>query len=117
MSAPTYQDFRQLAISQGWTPKDLAPFVQADEPEKAAERILYHLAGVISSRSGFTWDDCLLPYPILCEVYHRGALDRSLIEPADKTGLCRCAKPLAGRSGSRFCSDKCRLRAWRRRFQ
>jgi hypothetical protein len=55
MTAPTYRAFRQLAISQGWTPKDLAPFVQADEPEKAAERILYHLAGVVSSQTGFAW--------------------------------------------------------------
>jgi hypothetical protein len=126
MNAPTYQDFRQLATSQGWTPKDLAPFVQADEPEKTAERILYHLAGVVSSQTGFAWDECPLPYPILCEVYQHGALDRSLIEaPPDATAepelsarTCPgCHGSLTGRSDARFCSDRCRLRAWRRRFQ
>jgi hypothetical protein len=117
MTAPTYAQFRTLALSQGWTPKDLAPFVQSDNPEATANRILYHLAGVVSSPTGFSWDDCPLPYPILCEVYHRGQLDRSLIEPTDEARLCPCGKLLAGRSDSRFCSDKCRLRAWRKRFQ
>jgi hypothetical protein len=115
MTAPTYRAFRQLAISQGWTPKDLAPFVQADEPEKAAERILYHLAGVVSSQTGFAWDDCPLPYPILCEVYQRGALDRSLIEaPANEMEHCPCGKSLP-RADAKFCSPKCRQRAWRAR--
>jgi hypothetical protein len=117
MSTPTYLQFRQLATSQGWTPKDLAPFVQADEPERTAERILYHLAGVVSSRSGFSWDECPLPYPILCEVYCRRALDRTLIETqADETNKCHCGKPLP-RSDAKSCSSKCRLRAWRRRGQ
>jgi hypothetical protein len=124
MQSPTYLEFRQLALSQGWTSKDLAPFVQADQPEKTAERILYHLAGVVSTRSGFRWDDCPLPYPILCEVYTRGALDRSLIEmplepPAEPdplyTRTCSwCAHPLTGREDARFCSDLCRQRAHRR---
>jgi hypothetical protein len=115
MSAPTYQEFRQLAISQGRTPKDLAPFVQADQPERTAERILYHLAGVVSSHSGFSWDECLLPYPILCEVYQRGALGRSLIEtPVEETKRCRCGAPLP-RSDAKSCSAKCRKRAERER--
>jgi hypothetical protein len=117
MSAPTYRDFRQLAFTHGWTPKDLAPFVQADEPEKTAERILYRLAGVVSSQTGFAWDDCPLPYPILCEVYHRGELDRSLIETSvEETERCHCGKPLP-RADAKSCSPKCRLRAWRRRGQ
>jgi hypothetical protein len=114
---PTYADFRTLALTRNWTPKDLAPFVQADEPEKTAERILFHLAGVVSSQSGFSWDDCPLPYPILCEVYARGELDRDLIEPPNETGFCDCGKPLDGRADARYCSPKCRLRAWRKRFQ
>jgi hypothetical protein len=117
MEAPTYKEFRQLANLQNWTGKDLAPFVQADEPEKTAERILYHLAGVISSRSGFSWDDCPLPYPILCEVYRPGELDRTLIETqTDEANRCHCGKPLP-RSDAKSCSSKCRLRAWRRRKQ
>jgi hypothetical protein len=117
MSTPTYQEFRQLAQSHGWTPKDLAPLVQADDSEKTAERILYDLAGVVSSRSGFSWDECPLPYPILCEVYRRGTLDRRLIESqADVTGLCHCGKPLP-RPDAKSGSSKCRLRAWRRRAQ
>jgi hypothetical protein len=116
MQAPTYKEFRQLATSQGWTPKDLAPFVQADEPEKTAERILYHLAGVVSSRSGFSWDECPLPYPILCEVYRRGELDPALIETlANKTGRCPCGKLLTGRADAKHCSPRCRLRAYRNR--
>jgi hypothetical protein len=122
MSTPTYLQFRQLATSHGWTPKDLAPFVQADEPEKTAERILYRLAGVVSSQTGFAWDDCPLPYPILCEVYRRGALDRSLIEvPPDTepepgpTRTCAgCPNAVTRRSDARFCSDLCRQRAHRR---
>jgi hypothetical protein len=46
MSAPTYLEFRTLASSRGWTPKDIAPFVQSDDPEAATNRILYHLAGM-----------------------------------------------------------------------
>jgi hypothetical protein len=114
MSAPTYQEFRRLALTHGWTPKDLAPFVQADQPEKTAERILYHLAGVVSSRTGFAWDDCPLPCPILRAVYERGALDRSLIEaPENETERCPCGRPLP-RADAKFCSPKCRVRAWRR---
>jgi hypothetical protein len=60
-------------MNKGWTAKDLAPFTQADDPQATAERILDHLAGVVSSRSGFTWDECPLPYPILCDVYRRGS--------------------------------------------
>jgi hypothetical protein len=117
MTAPTYQDFRQLAIHQGWTPKDLAPFVQADQPEKTAERILYHLAGVVSSQTGFSWDECPLPYPILCEVYLRRTPDRMLIETqADESNRCLCGKP-PPRSDAKSCSSKCRLHAWRRRKQ
>jgi hypothetical protein len=94
MATPTYQDVRQLAITHGWTPKDLAPFVQADDPERTAARILYHLTGVVSSRSGFSWDTCSLPYPVLCEVFRRQALDRALIETQlDQTGLCHCGNP------------------------
>jgi len=117
MQHPTYAAFRTLALTQGWTPKDLAPFVQADEPEQTAERILYHLAGAVSSQTGFSWDECPLPYPILCEVYDRHELDRSLIEVTNEPGVCICGKPLNGRSDARFCSSKCRLRAWRRQFQ
>jgi hypothetical protein len=115
MSAPTYQDFRQLAATHGWTPKDLAPFVQADDPERTAERILYHLTGVVSSQAGFAWDDCPLPYPILCEVYQRGALDRSLIEtPLEQTNRCICGNSLP-RVDAKSCSAKCRKRAQRAR--
>jgi hypothetical protein len=115
MTEPTYLEFRQLALSQGWTPKDIAPFVQADNPEGTVERILYHLAGVVSSRTGFAWDDCPLPYPILCEVYHRGALNRSLIEtPVEQTHRCRCGRVLS-RSDAKSCSARCRKRAERER--
>jgi hypothetical protein len=115
MSTPTYLQFRQLATSQGWTPKDLASFVQADEPEKTAERILYRLAGVVSSKTGFAWDDCPLPYPILCEVYRRGALDRSLIEtPLEQTNRCICGNALP-RAYAKSCSATCRKRASRMR--
>jgi hypothetical protein len=114
---PTYQEFRTFALSQGYTPKDLAPFVQADEPEATASRILYHLAGVVSSKTGFSWDESPLPYPILCEVYDRGALDRSLLKVTAEPGRCICGKPLNARSDARHCSTNCRLRAWRRRFQ
>jgi hypothetical protein len=110
---PTYREFRTFALSQGWTPKDLAPFVQSAHPEKTAERILYHLAGAVSSQTGFSWDECPLPYPMLCEVYACGALDLNKVEP----GVCICGKSLDRRVGARFCSDNCRLRAWRRRFQ
>jgi hypothetical protein len=106
VNTPTYQEFRQLAFFQGWTLKDLAPFVQADQPEKTAERILYCLAGVVSTQTGFAWDECPLPYPILCEVYRRGALDRSLIEtPVEETKRCRCGAPLP-RSDAKSCSAK-----------
>jgi hypothetical protein len=115
MSVPTYQEFCQLALSQGWTPKDLAPFVQADNPERTAERILYYLTGIVSSHSGFSWDDCPLPYPILCEVYHRRALDRSLIEtPLEQTNRCTCGNALP-RADAKSCSAKCRKRAQRAR--
>jgi flagellar motor switch protein FliG len=60
-TAPTYKAFRAFALARGWTPKDLAPFVQADVPEQTAARILSHLAGVQSSKTGFSWDDCPLP--------------------------------------------------------
>lgn len=118
MSTPTYQEFRELAATHGWTPKDLAPFVQADQPERTAERILYHLAGVVSSQTGFAWDDCPLPYPILCEVYQRGALDRSLIETqiveAGEDHRCHCGKPIP-RIDAKSCSARCRKRAQRNR--
>jgi hypothetical protein len=120
MATPTYQEFRELAATHGWTPKDIAPFVQADEPERTAARLLYHLTGIVSFRSGFSWDTCPLPYPILCEVYHRGALDRTLIEvpvetPTEYARTCAmCPQPLTGREGARFCSDLCRQRAHRR---
>jgi hypothetical protein len=123
LSAPTDQEFRQLAMSEGWTSKDLAAFVQADDPERTAERILYHLAGVVASQSGFAWDDCPLPYPILCEVYHRGALDRSLIEvPLDTAAEPEpnarpspgCHGPLIGRTDAKVCSTRCRMRHHRK---
>src|ERR671924_736773 len=56
-------------------PQDLAPFVQADNPEQTAARILYHLAGT-------HWADEPLPYLELCEVYHQGTLDRPELPPA-----------------------------------
>ena len=59
---PTYKEFRSFALSKGWTPKDLAPFVQADDPLRTTERILFHLAGT-------RWDDEPLPYPKLCQLY------------------------------------------------
>jgi hypothetical protein len=114
MSTPTDQEFRALAATHGWPPKDLALFGQADEPEKTAERLLSHLAGVVSTRSGFSSDDCPPPSPILCEVYRRGALAQSLIEmpveaPTEDTRTCAmCPQPLTGREGARCCSDRCR---------
>jgi hypothetical protein len=113
-TAPTYKEFCTLA--RGWTPKDLAPFVQADAPEQTAARILYHLDGIQSSKTGFSWDDYPLPYPILCEVYHRAELDRSLIEESiNDTGQCRCGKPLTGRADAKCSSPLCRLHAFRQK--
>jgi hypothetical protein len=60
---PTYREFREFALSKGLTPETLAPYVQSDSPEKAAERILVYLAGT-------RWDDKPLPYPRLCQLYH-----------------------------------------------
>jgi hypothetical protein len=116
VQTPTYKQFRTFALSQGWTPKDLAPFTQADQPEKAAERILYHLDGVVSSQTDFSWDDCPLPYPILCEVYERRTLDRGLLKIENQDPTCPCGRPLPDRKDARFCSDRCRLNAWRKRF-
>jgi hypothetical protein len=61
-TAPTYRAFRAWALAQGYTPETLAPFVQADNPLKTAERLLIHLAGT-------RWDDEPLPYPKLRQLY------------------------------------------------
>jgi hypothetical protein len=75
-TAPTYKEFRTLALSRGWTPKDLAPFVQADNPLKTAEHLLVHFAGT-------RWDDEPLPYPKLCELY-RGSDATAPAAPAPR---------------------------------
>jgi hypothetical protein len=85
-------------------------------PLHAAARLLYHLDGIVSSKTGFSWDDCPLPYPMLCEDEHRGELDRALIEaPVNDTGQCRCGKPLTGRVDAKYCSPRCRLHAFRQK--
>jgi hypothetical protein len=60
--APTYKQFRDFALSHGYTGRTLAPHVEADEPIKTATRILVFLAGT-------RWDDEPLPYPKLCQFY------------------------------------------------
>jgi hypothetical protein len=59
----TCADFRTWALAHGYTPQTLAPHVQADHPERTAERILFHLAGT-------RWDDERLSYPGLYRLYH-----------------------------------------------
>jgi hypothetical protein len=63
MQATTYQEFRTWAYVNAYTTARLAPYIQSDSPEKAAERILVHLAGT-------RLDDEPLPYPKLCQLYH-----------------------------------------------
>jgi hypothetical protein len=63
MEAPTYKEFRDFALTHGYTGRALAPYVEADEPIKTATRILVFLAGT-------RWDNEPLPYPKLCELYH-----------------------------------------------
>jgi hypothetical protein len=63
MEAPTYQEFRAWALSNGYTGRTLAPYVEADEPIKTATRILVFLAGT-------RWDHEPLPYLKLCRLYH-----------------------------------------------
>jgi hypothetical protein len=63
MQAPTYKEFRTWAYVNAYTPETLAPYVQADNPLKAAERVLVHLADT-------RWDSVPLPYPKLCQLYH-----------------------------------------------
>jgi hypothetical protein len=75
-TAPTYKEFRTFALARGWTPKDLALFVQADNPLKSAARILYHLAGT-------RWDAEPLPYPKLCQLY-RGSAATTPAAPAPR---------------------------------
>jgi hypothetical protein len=64
--APTYAQFRAMALAKGWSPEFVAQHTQADDPLKAAERLLVHLAGT-------HWDDAPLPYPQLCALYAGGA--------------------------------------------
>jgi hypothetical protein len=73
---PTYRQFREFALKRGLTPQTLAPYVQSDHPEKAAERLLIHLA---STR----WDDAPLPYPKLCQLYREAEATAPAI-PASK---------------------------------
>jgi hypothetical protein len=63
MYAPTYLELRLWALENGYTPSTLAPYVESDNPQKTAVRILFHLHG---SR----WDDEPIPYPKLCQLYH-----------------------------------------------
>ena len=63
MQAPTYKEFRDFALSHGYTGRTLAPHVEADEPVKTATRILVFLAGT-------RCDNELLPYPKLCHLYY-----------------------------------------------
>jgi hypothetical protein len=60
---PTHKQFRDLALSHGYTSRPLAPHVEADEPVKTATRILVLLTGT-------RWDDEPLPYPKLCRLHH-----------------------------------------------
>jgi hypothetical protein len=70
--APTYKQFRDFALSHGYTGRTLAPHVEADEPVKTATRLLVFLAGT-------RWDDEPLPYPKLCRLYH-GATEVQAVE-------------------------------------
>lgn len=63
MHAPTYKEFRDFALTHGYTGRTLAPYVEADEPVKTATRILVFLVGT-------RWDNEPLPYPKLCALYH-----------------------------------------------
>jgi hypothetical protein len=63
----TYKEFRTWALSEGWTGRKLAPYMEADEPLKTATRILVLLAGT-------HFDDQPLPYPKLCQLYHAVSL-------------------------------------------
>jgi hypothetical protein len=76
MSAPTYREFRDFALSHGYTGLTLAPDVEADEPVKTATRILVFLAGT-------RWDDEPLPYPKLCQLYH-GVTEAQAVEAKPK---------------------------------
>jgi hypothetical protein len=71
---PTYNQFRDFALSHGHTGRTLAPHVEADEPVKTATRILVFLAGT-------RWDEEPLPYPKLCRLYH-GMEETEAIKPA-----------------------------------
>jgi hypothetical protein len=61
MQAPTYKEFRDFALTHGYTGSTLAPHTKADEPIKTATRILL---------AGTRWDDEPLPYPKLCALYN-----------------------------------------------
>jgi hypothetical protein len=76
VQAPTYQEFRTWALSQGYTGRTLSPHVEADEPIKTATRILVFLTGT-------HWDDEPLPYPKLCQLYHgsREVQGKALLSP------------------------------------
>jgi hypothetical protein len=87
MQPPTYRQFREFALRRGLTPQTLALYVQSDHPEKAAERLLIHLAGT-------RWDDEPLPYPKLCQLY-RGEVASttatvSPLTPDEETAWIEC---------------------------
>jgi hypothetical protein len=74
MQAPTYLEFRLWALDNNWLPSDLATFIEADNPQRTAVRILFHLHGT-------HWDDEPLPYPKLCQLYRGEAVASSAPEP------------------------------------
>jgi hypothetical protein len=73
--APTYREFRDFALSHGYTGRTLAPHVEADEPVKTATRILVFLTGT-------SWDNEPLPYPKLCALYHGAGVPQQRETPA-----------------------------------
>lgn len=94
MQAPTYNEFRTWAYVNAYTPETLTPYVLADNPLKAAERILVHLAGT-------RFDDEPLPYPKLCQLYQettglkaKGTTDATTAErrltPDEETAWIEC---------------------------
>jgi hypothetical protein len=87
MQAPTYKELRTWAYVNAYTPETLAPYVQADNPLKAAERILVHLADT-------RWDDEPLPYPKLCQLYY-GKVSATIatvspLTPDEETAWIEC---------------------------
>jgi hypothetical protein len=86
---PTYQQFKELAQSQGWSVGFIAQHTQADNPTKTAERILYHLAGT-------RWDSEPLPYPKLCQLYH-GTKETASAAPTPRPPVELTAALVAGR--------------------